>query len=335
VSALPQAAAIAPRDPFDVARAAVMLMGYHARWEADMARYRVLGVEEEFTAPVRNPETGMPSRTWVLGGKTDVRVIDLETDATLIVEHKTTSVDAGPGSDYIKRLRMDGQVTVYYAGAESLGRKVDGCLYDVLVKPSQRPHKATPPESKKYTKEGKLYANQREADETPAEYMARLAAVVAENPNDYFLRAHVTRLEDEMRDGMADVWQTARSMREAIVTNRHPRNPDACVRYGRTCEFFPVCTGEGSLWDERLYSQSGDVHRELTNATDATILTTSRLSSFRACPRLHKLRYVDGYRPAVEADVLRFGTLVHRGLEAWWRADQESRLDAALTAVRS
>lgn len=47
------------------------------------------------------------------------------------------------------------------------------------------------------------------------------------------------------------------------------------------------------------------------------LLTASRMRCFRACPRLHQLRYVEGWRPTVEAEALRFGTLIHTGLEAW------------------
>jgi hypothetical protein len=128
-------------------------------------------------------------------------------------------------------------------------------------------------------------------------------------------------------------------MREAELAQRHPRNPDACVRYGRTCEFFGVCTGESSLQDDQQYRRSARVHTELSADTDRDglpLLSTSRLSAYRACPRLHKHRYLDGYRPAVEADVLRFGSLLHVGLEAWWRAaDDEERLSSALAAIRS
>jgi hypothetical protein len=322
-----------PADLFELYRAQVMLAGYDSRWASEMEHLEVLGVEREFRAPLRNPDTGATSRTWALAGKLDALVRDRRDGLAKIVEHKTTSSDAGPGSDYLKRLRMDGQVTIYYEGAASLGHMVGGCAYDVLVKPAQRPLKATPPESRKYTKAGALYANQREHDETPEDYRSRVAEAVLSAPNDYFLRANVERLEAEMRDGLADVWQTGRAIRENELAGRHPRNPEACVRYGRTCEFFPVCTGEGSLDDERTFSQ-GEIHAELQGeAGELPLLTTSRLSCFRACPRLHKLRYVDGYRPAVEADTLRFGHLIHAGLEAWWSAPDGERLEAALAAL--
>lgn len=319
-------------DPFDLARAEIMLAGYDARWSSDMDRYEVLAVETEFSAPLVNPETDAPSRTWTLGGKLDVVVRDLAEKRLLVVEHKTASGDVGPGSDYLKRLRLDGQISVYYAGAEALGYPVQACLYDVLVKPALRPLKATPREARRYTAKGALYANQRDQDETPEAFRERVALAVSEAPNDYFLRTEVVRLEAEMRDSMADVWQLGRALRENQLAARFPRNPDACVRYGRTCEFFQVCTGEASLEDPSLYRRSEHVHPELENA-DPTVLSSSRLRDARACQRLHKLHYLDGYRPVQEAETLRFGSLVHVGLEAWWRARDGERLDAAIAAL--
>jgi hypothetical protein len=50
------------------------------------------------------------------------------------------------------------------------------------------------------------------------------------------------------------------------------------------------------------------------------LLTQSRLAAQRACQRLHHLKYDLGYSAIVELGGRRFGTLVHKGLEAWWRA---------------
>jgi hypothetical protein len=321
-------------DPFDLARAEAMLRGYDARWGEEMAdRYVVLAVEAEFRAPLVNPDTGAPSRTWTLGGKLDVVVRNLVEQRNDVVEHKTATGDVGPGSDYVKRLRLDGQVSVYYAGGDALGFPIDGCLYDVLVKPAQRPLRATPIESRKFTKAGALYATQRDRDETVEEYRDRVLEAVASDPNGHLVRAEVVRLEQEMKDAMADVWGLGVSMREAARAGRYPRNPDACVRYGRTCEFFGVCTGEASLDDTTAFRRSEQLHPELSDNADGSLLTSSRLSAYRACPRLHHLRYDLGYRPAIEADTLRFGSLIHKGLEAWWKAPNGERLEAALAAI--
>lgn len=100
---------------------------------------------------------------------------------------------------------------------------------------------------------GKLYANMRERDETPAEYAERVAKDVGEKPDAYYRRAIIERTETDEREAAADTWQLAQAMRESVRLNRFPRNPDACVRFGDTCPFFPVCTREVSLADSGLY----------------------------------------------------------------------------------
>jgi hypothetical protein len=66
------------------------------------------------------------------------------------------------------------------------------------------------------------------------------------------------------------------------------------------------------------------------------VISNSEMRTFRACRRLHHLQYDLLYRPAVEPDAFRFGTLFHRGLEAWWLAAQTgaNRLEAALAATQ-
>jgi hypothetical protein len=259
-------------DLFELARARVMMAGYHARWAEDAKRYEVLGVELPFVSALRNPQSGQPSRTWKLAGKLDGVVREIATGDVYVLEHKTSSEDLSAGGEYWKRLRLDGQVSVYYEGAKSLGHEVRGCLYDVLAKPKQKPFKATPEEQRKYTKATKteqprLYAGQRLTDETPEEYRVRLEEAVLsdEGLNNYFSRGAVVRLETEMNDAMFDVWQIGQAIREGELQDRHPRNPDACTRWGKTCSFFGVCTGEASLDDTAKFKLVPSVHPELSD----------------------------------------------------------------------
>lgn len=252
-------------DEYERVRAEAMIVGYHTRWDDASRAYDVLGVESSFRAPLRNPETGGTSRTWELAGKIDAIVRERGTGRVLVVEHKTTSEDCSPGSDYLKRLVLDGQVSLYFVGAEVVvGAPIDGCIYDVIRKPTIRPLRATPEEARKYTKDGRLYANQRDTDETPDEFRARLFDAIAEDPAKHYARAEVVRLDGEVDEALYDVWQTARTLRDYELREFHPRNPDACVRYGRTCEFWPVCTGQASLDDQTLYRRLDDVHPELS-----------------------------------------------------------------------
>jgi hypothetical protein len=289
-------------DIYDLARAEVMLLGYHERWAAEALLYEVLGVEESFEIALINPATGAASTFWRLGGKLDVRVRRRSDGRIGFIEHKSSSEDVSLGSAYWKRLMLDMQVSIYFDGAAALfAAQADFCIYDVLGKPGQRPAKATPPEKREYTQErskacplckkkssppgphlvdvdgkqvacvegrvvtdpgGRLYATMRENDETPAEYQERLAAAVTAEPLRYYVRGEVQRLEAELEEARFDIWQEAASLRESIRANRYPRNPEACGR----CAFFDVCTGMASLEDTSRFEKSTNVHPELGDA---------------------------------------------------------------------
>lgn len=249
---------------YDFVRIGVLLQGYDARWGDSRDEYEVLTVEHEFYAPLVNPQTGAASRTFELGGKMDVVVRKRSDGLVYVIEHKSTGDDIGAGSYYWTHLQIDSQVSTYVAAGKLMGHDVAGVVYDVIGKPKLRPSKATPEELRKYTKRGELYANQRAEDETPDEFRQRLVDHIAENPDRYYRRGDVVRLEADEREAAFDAWQTARAIREAELANSHPRNPDACGQFGRVCEFFGVCTGSASLDDETKFKRVENVHQELS-----------------------------------------------------------------------
>lgn len=255
----------AEADDFDKAKALAMVSGYAASLEASgfWARFEVVEVEPEFRCDLRNPETGAPSRTWTLAGKIDGIVRERATGLLYLVEHKTSGEDVSPGSPYWGRLRLDPQIGIYYRGAAALGYEVSGCVYDVLAKPRIRPAKATPEDKRQYTKAGALYANQRDRDETPDEYLARCTEAIASDPAAYYVRGEVHRFEDELAGLDADLWSLGRMIREGQLAGRAPRNPDACQRYGRWCSYFDVCTGDADLDDPTKFTRLESPHPEL------------------------------------------------------------------------
>jgi hypothetical protein len=252
------------QDAFQEVAVRELLSGYDARWGAAMGEYNVLAVEATFTAPLLNPETGAASRTFLLAGKVDGIVRERATGRVMLLEHKTTAEPIeDPTATYWRRLAMDGQVSHYYVGAESLGHALEGCLYDVLLRPRIKPLKATPPESRKYTKDGRLYAAQRDVDESPEEYAARLRADIASAPEKYFQRREVPRTEDDLRDYLFDAWAEARTLRESELAGRAPRSPEACHRFGQ-CAFWEICAHSLRPEDHpELFDRVCDVHPEL------------------------------------------------------------------------
>lgn len=319
-------------DDFDVVKARALLIGYDARWANEP--YEVLRVQPMFKTAIINPETGRPSNTFELGGKLDVLVRDIRTNEIAIVETKTTSDDIAPTSAYWHTVSAtDPQVSTYYKGARVIleEAKIKGevarCVYDVIRKPTIKPYKATPPESRKYTEAkkkkcpqcklkkplcaaphvfevkngehillrdlvdepipgsaffhedtreifkvtcldgeiltdpgGKLYANMRDRDETAPEFYVRLLKDILERPDFYYARGDVVRLEQDEVEHSHDLWHTARIMREMELAKRAPRHLGQCKRFGRFCNYFPVCSHLVSI---ESFPIAEDKHEEL------------------------------------------------------------------------
>ena len=53
------------------------------------------------------------------------------------------------------------------------------------------------------------------------------------------------------------------------------------------------------------------------------VLTTSSVRAYNTCKRLYRLSHDQGRRSVYTPEPMHFGGLVHRGLEAWWRAAGE------------
>ncbi len=267
------AALAADPDPYRRAVLEALMLGYHERWKAmrwvgapyDGAPIEVVAVEQEFTGPLVNPDTGARSRTMQRGGKIDV-LVRVAGDVW-VIEHKTTSEDFAPGSDYRRRLRLDTQVSGYHVGARLLGHhEVKGVLYDVIGKPSIRPKRATPPEQRKYTKGGALYATQRATDESPDEFQARVLEWIA--GGSAYARFEVVRLRSEEEDAARDTWQRAEEIRDAARRGRYPRNPSSCGMYGRSCAYLPICEGTATAGDGTRYRKAETAHEELSSGAE-------------------------------------------------------------------
>lgn len=259
-------------DPYAAALLRALLTAYDARWSAWALTVTVLGVEVPFTSVLRHPTLDMSARTWRVAGKIDV-LVRLEDGRVAIIEHKTTSQDAGAGSDYRRKLTLDPQVSTYFDGAEALGHEADLCLYDVLRKPSIKPLLATPPDKQRRKADGTLYANQRERDETPAEYERRLIDALAAEPDKYLLHAEIVRSDAEREAHRFALWHAVRSIEESRAALARaggdvravPQHAHACLAYGTPCAYLPVCEGTARIDDATLYARLTSPHVELMN----------------------------------------------------------------------
>jgi hypothetical protein len=251
--------------PFERVKAETLMAGYSARWGDEP--YETIAVEKHFGLPIVFDDSRAPA--FELAGSIDAVVSS--PDAVHNVEHKTTSADISAGSDYWRHVvALDSQVSTYEAASKAMGFDVRDTIYDVIRKPELVPLRATPDDVKKYTKPTKaepiprLYANQRENDETPEEYRERLTADIVARPEWYFQRQTIVRLDNDNEEHARDVSQTAALIRFSEQRNAWPRSPKACERYRRMCDFFPVCSGEASIDDGTRFEHKTRQHEELS-----------------------------------------------------------------------
>lgn len=223
-------------DAGEPAAVQALLSGHFWRYSED--NIEIVNVEREFAIPLINPDTGKPSRTFVLMGKIDA-IVRLADGRLAVLEYKTAGEDIGVDSPYWLRLRVDPQISMYYMAARALGYDVQTVLYNVTRKPTSERRLATPEEKRKYKADGTLYANQRDRDETPDEYAARILEDIAERPDYYYARREIPRMEDDLADFQSELWQQAQQLIETRKRGRWFRNPS---RWNcQNCEFAELC----------------------------------------------------------------------------------------------
>lgn len=342
-------------DAYSVAKAKAMLTVWSEKWATKWRDYEILNVEHEFVFPLLNPDTEAASRTFSEAGKIDVLCRHMGTGNVVVVEHKTTSEAIDPGSDYWDRLRMDTQCSKYYLAATQMNLgEVGSIIYDVLKKPGQRPAQVPTLDADGYkivldssgtrifTSNGKKPRETGDTEkgwtvqgraETPDEYEARLLSVMRADPDAFFSQREVPRLNSDLLEYMDDAWNVGQQILYFRNKGLWPRNPQACKTMG-TCDFFDLCCGRASV-DGVRYAVRENVHAELTIQTadhgaaggDRELLTNSRISAFNRCRRYHKLRYEDRVDRVTEDDndARTFGSLVHVGLEAFFRSLQSKQ----------
>ncbi|MFB3894493.1 MAG: PD-(D/E)XK nuclease family protein [Phycisphaerae bacterium] len=199
-----------------------LLSGHFWRYGQDNLQF--VAVEAAFEIPLVNPDTGGVSRKFTLAGKIDA-IVRLPDGRLAVLEYKTAGEDIGPEADYWLRLRCDGQISHYVLAARAMGHDVATVIYDVTRKPTIR-----------------LRQN-----ETPEAYGQRLLADIGERPDYYYQRREIPRLEDELAEYRAELWQQAQQLME--IRRRASRLDDPCKAHFRNvgkitcsnCEFANLC----------------------------------------------------------------------------------------------
>lgn len=249
--------------------ATAMMKAYEARYPVE--DFEVVALEKEFRGKIINPATGRTSRRLAMAGKVDGIV--LINGEYFLFEHKTAAQVDGA---YLERLWCDFQIQLYSLYVEkSLGIKVTGVLYNILVKARLKQREGET-EAEYLERKGKLAAQsksgrssaKRREPESDESYQERLATKYAE-PG-MFHREMLYVSQDQLRDIQAELWELTQAFLDARRRGVFYTNTGHCFRFGRPCPYFPLCRAGGSpTVAENLYYRKPP-HEELgsTAVTD-------------------------------------------------------------------
>lgn len=310
------------------AKCRALLRGYDARWKN--AGYVTVDVEKTLFAPLVNPETNAKSRTFELGGKLDV--IAKYQGRVGLIDHKTTTEDCtDPDAPYWRQLVVDGQASQYGILGWANGSKFEWTIWDVIRKPQTRPKKLTKAERASALAKSEYFGTKLsrqstealvvEESETVEMYEARLTHdCTQERPEWFYQRKPVPRVDHELVEYAQQQWDVAQDIITTRATERHHKNPGACMLYGTPCKFLGVCSGYDTI-DSDNWQRKRHKHAELGDVGTRDVLSHSRIRCFQTCKRKHFYEYELAVERVneEEREALFFGTLLHIGLEAWFR----------------
>lgn len=335
IDAMPQ-----DSDPVIAAKVRGLIAGYHAKWK----NHDIVptAVEELVQSGLFNPETHRSSRTFGAAGKIDIKGYRRSYSARVIIDHKTTSQDiTDPNGPYWRQLVVESQPSMYMLLEWLNGRKVDEAIWDVVRKPQIKPAKLSKAEralavsSRKYCgrtlSDESLAALQTEDRETLEMYEARLAEdCTTTRPEWYFARRTIPRLDSELLEFAAELWEHGQEILHARQLNRWSRNSGACMLYGSPCKFLGICSGHDDPDSDR-WQRKVNVHSELPElqGDGRDQITNSRVRCFQTCRRKHYYEYELGIerQDDEEREALVFGTIWHKALNAWWSTFMEKEHD--------
>ncbi len=258
-----------------------LLCGYEWRWQQDGLEY--VEVELSVQLPLTNPVTGKKTPSFELAGKIDA-IVKLPDGRLAVKESKLLGDDLGPDSGLWRRLRIDSQISQYVIAARKLGYKIDSVLYDATRKPTIAAT-AVPVlddlgakivedvNGNRVKTERGLWRQTGDKDKgytlrtrpmTPEEWGEKLNDDIAERPEFYFQRHEVARLDGDLAEYEAELWDIQQTYRDAQKSGRWYRTANR-----NTCEFCPVfdlCTVNFDPTRNDLpgkFVKLSDIHPEL------------------------------------------------------------------------
>lgn len=196
------------------------------------AQYKVINIEEEFIVKIPSPK-GYCYEWLQFAGKIDLEMEDHSRNLWL-VDHKTSAKALNPSW-----LELADQMAYYLWAKTRLGSSPIGIQYNLIRKPSIRPHK----------------------NDTPEIYSERLAKDIESRPEFYFQQQGVVKMAKDIEKIGLELWQLAHEVGKGPIH----RNPGACQIL--SCPYSDLCIRDTKVMRSAGFRVSKR-HRELKEVTN-------------------------------------------------------------------
>lgn len=193
--------------------------------------FRPVNVEEEFIVGVPSPK-GYRYKWFQFAGKIDLTLKDAHGNLWL-VDHKTSIKALDP-----QWLELADQMKYYLWAKNQLGSSPVGIQYNLIRKPSIRPHK----------------------NDTPEIYAERLSNDIESRPEFYFQQQGVVKMEKDIEAIGLELWQLAHEVGKGPIY----QNPGACQIL--SCPYSDLCVRDTTITRTAGFKVSKR-HRELNEVT--------------------------------------------------------------------
>lgn len=264
-----------------------MLSGYFWRWMDSGLKY--ICAEQTFSLKIRKPtddgSVGRAIPNWEWSGKIDA-IVSLVDARLAVKENKLLSESLDNDSPLRRRLQIDSQISGYIVAAREMGYPVDTVLYDVTRKPTIKPNdipildgdglkvvldrsgtrvltKQGKPRQTADTELGYIMVTRKM---TPEEWGEKIVADIGERPDYYYARWEIPRLDKDLEEWQAEMYEVQRTISEAQKYGRWFKtvSKNTCDH----CPYFGLCS-TGWQPDDKLPSgfvKLNDVHPELRDS---------------------------------------------------------------------
>lgn len=215
-------ATLYPEPTEEWAKLSAMFAAYSSRFPLAGDDFKIAHVEKKLSGEIENPDSTGKSRSFTFAGKCDL-IVAIPDGALAIVEHKTTSRLDRAYMDRVIAFDLQTALYAYYAGLELQGRPIENVIYNAASKTSIRLKKG----------------------ETIEEYRARCITWYAEAELPFW-RQSLTLTTEDFRQAKETLWQISKKILDDKARGFFIQNSGACEKWGRFCEYYPLCASKNS-----------------------------------------------------------------------------------------